>query len=297
MKEPRSAAISLGAKEFRALADLVQDKAGLAFDEQAHYLFERRLGERVIALNLHGFAEYIDVLRRNEQELDEVFDALTTKETYFFRQDYQLNAFIDEVLPEVLEAAKDYRRLTVWSAGCSTGEEAYTLAMLLSESPRLRGFNVQVVGTDLCQSNIDAARRAEYRRSAFRVLPPDKLARHFEETETGYRVNAAIRRMCHFSRVNLVDAAEIRSVGRVDVIFCRNVLIYFAEESRKKVTDALYERLLPGGYLCLGHSESLLWSKTGFEAVHLSSDLVYRRPRQDRPSQNSAVVRGKGRAS
>jgi len=287
----------LGPREFRALSALVEERAGLSFDEQSHYLFERRLGERLDVRKLSGFGEYIELVKRDPEELEAVFDALTTKETYFFRQDYQLNAFVAEVLPELVATAGEYRRLTVWSAGCSTGEEAYTLAILLSESPLLRSFNVQIIGTDLCQSNIEAARRGEYRRSAFRTLPAGKLERYFEESGNGYRVTPAIRRLVHFSRVNLVNPFDVRSVRRVDVVFCRNVLIYFGDAIRKQVTESLFERLLPSGFLFLGHTESLLGAATQFEVIHLASDLAYRRPRLDRGGNDAGFRRGDASSS
>lgn len=293
MTQPGKSPFALGQREFRALLSLVEERAGLAFDEEDHYLFERRLGERIAFRKLLGFGEYVDLVQRDPEELEAVFDALTTKETYFFRQDYQLDAFMAEVVPQLVANCGEYRRLTVWSAGCSSGEEAYTLAILLSESPLLRGFNVHVVGTDLCQSNIDAARRGEYRKSAFRTLPEGKLERYFEESGSGYRVAPAIRRMCHFSRVNLVNPFHVRAVGRVDVVFCRNVLIYFGESTRKKVTDLLFERILPGGFLFLGHTESLLSAQTHFEVVHLASDLAYRRPIAEKTSGTRGDSAGK----
>lgn len=276
----RGPAMALGLSDFRALAEIVRERAGLSFDEQSHFLFERRLGERAQLRGLPDFSTYAELLRRDPIEMDQVLELISTKETYFFRQSYQLTAFAQELLPDVASSLADYKRLTVWSAGCSSGEEAYTLAMLLSEAACLRGYQIQVVGTDLCQSNIDIARRGEYRRASFRVLPEGKLGRYFEEVTGGYRVSQELRKMCHFTKVNLTQADQVKTVGRMDVIFCRNVLIYFNELTKKHVTDLLFERLLPGGYLCLGHSESLLWSETGFETVHLSSDLIYRKPRQ-----------------
>lgn len=262
--------------------ELLAEKAGLNFNDEAHYLFERRLGERLLELELPDFEAYLARVKGDFGELDVVYDLVTTKETYFDRQDYQLRGFSDEVLPGLVKNLGESRRLTVWSAGCSTGEEAYTLAMLLLESPLLDGFSVQVIGTDLCQSNIEAAKRGEYRQSSFRVLSDEKLRRYFTRNGTGYRVGPELRRLCHFSRANLLDVREVRAVGRVDAIFCRNVLIYFHERARKIVTDLLFERLLPGGVLLLGHTESLLHVETPFEVVHLASDIVYRRPTAQR---------------
>jgi chemotaxis protein methyltransferase CheR len=276
----------LGLAEFQRLAAFLLERAGLVFEEQAHYLFERRLGERVEALGLPHFQSYVDRVLYDSEEQEMLFELLTTKETYFNRQDYQFDAFMEHVLPKLALANAEHKRLTIWSAGCSSGEEAYTLAMLLSESPLVRGYNVQVLGTDLCRSNIEAARRAEYRKSSFRVLSDERVAKYFERTDGGYRVQSALRRMCHFSKVNLLDKSEVRTVGRVDAIFCRNVLIYFGEQARREVTSHLFERLLPGGYLLLGHTESLINMKTDFDIVHLDNDVVYRRPSGHR-SQSS----------
>ena len=177
-------------------------------------------------------------------------------------------------------------RLTVWSAGCSSGEEAYTLAILLSESALLRGWKVSVIGTDLCPSNIEAANRGIYRPTSFRTMDEKTRDRYFSAVEGGLKVTSALKRLVHFSVGNLMNHVHVKAVGRVDVIFCRNVLIYFDDVSRRAVTDLFYERLLPGGYLLLGHSESLLNAGTHFEPVHLEGDLVYRRPPLERGSQS-----------
>jgi chemotaxis protein methyltransferase CheR len=241
-------------------------------------MLERRLSPRLLTHQLTSFEEYIELLQRNGSELDEVYQILTTKETYFFRQDYQLRAFVDEIIPRLAEANSINRRLTIWSAGCSSGEEAYTLAIMLSESPLLAGFRTSVVGTDLCRSNIDTAERGLYRSGSFRAMSDDLIHKHFTEEKGGFQIKPALRRMVHFSVGNLMNSRDVRAVGRVDVVFCRNVLIYFDEVARQTVTGLFYERLLPGGYLLLGHSESLLNAGTRFEPVHLEADLVYRRP-------------------
>lgn len=261
-----------------ALATLINRRCGLFYERRSLQTLERRLAVRVRLHGLSTFEDYLALLERDVGELNEIFEILTTKETYFFRQDYQLNAFIHEVLPRLVEANGPQGRLTVWSAGCSSGEETYTLAILLSESPLLVGWKVRVLGTDLCVSNIEAAERGIYRDSSFRSTPKHRLEQYFSKVEGGYSVNADLRRHVHFSVRNLMDPTDVRSVGRVDVVFCRNVLIYFDDVSRHAVTDLFYERLLPGGYLFLGHSESLLNADTNFEPVHLEGDLVYRRP-------------------
>ena len=278
----RHAALShLRLDDFRLLRDLVNDYAGLHYEEDSLYLFERRLIDRIAALELGGFDEYYKYLRfspRGRAELEEVIERLTTKETYFFRQEYQLRSFQLEVLPRLAEANATTCQLTLWSAGCSTGEEAYTLAILLDQSGLFRDWHVRIIGSDISRRNVAMARRGIYRTGSFRTTSPEARRFYFVEEPEGLRVVERIRTMCHFGQLNLLDHARASIVGRVDAVFCRNVLIYFDMRSRRKVIDNLYDRLTPGGFLMLGHSESLLNVSTAFELVHLSEDLVYRKP-------------------
>jgi len=235
----------------------------------------------VSALQLSSFDEYYKYLKfnaRGSTELEEVIERLITTETYFFRQEYQLRAFSRELLPRLAQANAASRRLAVWSAGCATGEEVYTLAILIHESGLFDGWEVRVFGSDISKHNVAFARRGVYRPTSFRTTSPESRRTYFEEVSDGARVRDSIRKFCHFGQLNLVDSGRASIVGRVDAVFCRNVLIYFDLRSRKTVIENLYDRLTPGGYLLLGHSESLLNVTTAFELVHLSEDLVYRRP-------------------
>jgi chemotaxis protein methyltransferase CheR len=268
----------LDPQTLRGLCELINLRSGLSYDDSAANLFERRFRQRLIDKGIGSYADYLEVLTTQDSELDFVFETLTTKETYFFRQDYQLHAFVDEVIPLLVNEGGARGRLTIWSAGCSSGEETYTLAMLLHELPMLRDWKVRIIGTDLCRSNIDVAERGVYRPTSFRSTSEGDTKKFFTMTDGGYQVNSNLRRMVHFSTVNLIEPADVRSVGRIDVIFCRNVLIYFDQKSRQKTTNLFYERLLPGGFLLLGHSESLLNTDTRFKPVHLEGDIVYRRP-------------------
>ena len=271
----------LDVEQFRLLRDLINEGAGLYFEDDSLFVFERRLTERLVQLELSNFDEYYNLLRfsvRGAAELDEAIERLSTKETYLFRQEYQLDSFELEVLPKLHRELNARRQLVVWSAGCSTGEEAYTLAILVDRTRLFEGWDVRVIGSDLSKRNVALARRGVYRESSFRTTSPDLRRAYFNEQEDGWAVSDRIRRFCHFAQLNLVDGARAAIVGRVHVIFCRNVLIYFDVASRRKVIDHLYERLAPGGYLFLGHSESLLNLSTAFELVHLERDLVYRKP-------------------
>jgi chemotaxis protein methyltransferase CheR len=283
--------LRLRPNEFRLLRDLVNAHAGLQYDDDALILFDRRLSERLAVLHLSGFDEYYKYLRfnvRGPAELEEVLERVTTNETYFFRQEYQLRAFKNEILPRLHEANASRRRLAIWSAGCSTGEEAYTLAMLVHESGLFDGWDLRIIGSDICKQAVAFARRGVYRGGAFRTTPIEYRRNYFVEEEDGIHVSETIRKLCYFGQLNLMDAGKAGIVGRVDAVFCRNVLIYLDVRSRRKVIDCLHERLVPGGILFLGHSESLLNVTTAFELVHLSEDLVYRKPPvQDRSNSGA----------
>jgi chemotaxis protein methyltransferase CheR len=283
-------------EDYRLLRDLIGERLGLWFGPESRASLERRLRERLDVRGLASFADYYQLLKYSplaNEEWDEAADVLTTHETYFYREDYQLRAFQHELLPMLASGAR--RRVQVWSAGCSTGEEAYTIATLMLDSGRFKaeaGWDVRVYGSDLSKKCITAARRGIYGPASFRATPVAVRDKWFvrQPTEprgslpthglTGpyYGVASDVRALCHFTQMNLLDEERTALVGRCDVIFCRNVVIYFDAAARRRVIDMFYERLVPGGVLLLGHSESLLNVTTAFELLHLKGDLVYRRP-------------------
>jgi chemotaxis protein methyltransferase CheR len=278
---PRYDEIRLDQAEFRLLRELFNEHCGILFGQEARPVIERRLRERLAALGLHSFGEYYQLLRFDERgraEMEEAVDLVTINETYFFREAYQLRSYKDEILPALRAAPVPRERLSVWSAGCSTGEEVYSIAIATRESGLYPSKSVRVFGSDISRRCVAHARRGVYTGSAFRATSPEMRRRYFADRVDGAHVVDELRSMCQFGHVNLLDVPRTSVVGRVDVIFCRNVLIYFDDVSRRRVIDMFYERLLPGGYLLLGHSESLLNLSTAFELVHLREDLVYRKP-------------------
>ena len=234
-------------------------------------------------MGLRDFGSYQRYLRfdpRGKEELELAIDLLLPRETYFFREPAQLTTFVDEVVPRLAQDAVG-RSLHVWSAGCSTGEEVYTLAILVLRCPLFSGWDVRVFGNDISKRVLGIARRGVYPRHSFRAMPP--LYDEFFEPDAsipggGRRVIERVRSLCQFGQFNLLERDRAAILGRVDAIFCRNVLIYFDPASRRSVIEGFYERLQPGGYLMLGHSESLLNVSTAFELAHQPSDMVYRRP-------------------
>jgi chemotaxis protein methyltransferase CheR len=269
-------------EEFRLLRDHVYSHCGILVREDMKFVMERRLWPRLEALGLRDFTGYHRYLRYDAQrreELEAAVEALTTHETYFFREPGQLEAFSEEVLPVLQQRNAALKRVRIWSAGCSTGEEAYTLAMLLRQSRRFEGWDVEVHGTDISRRVLATARRAEYGPSSLRVAPPEQVARFFIPLGANkVRVKDEVRAWVSFGQLNLLDAEACQLVPRMDAIFCRNVMIYFDLPARRRVLQSFHERLVPGGYLLLGHSENLLNLGADFELVHLHGDLAYRRP-------------------
>ncbi|BCR05119.1 chemotaxis protein methyltransferase [Desulfuromonas versatilis] len=275
--------IPMNDEEFRLLRDLVYQHCGLHFTPDSKYLLERRLGKRLQQHRLKSFKDYYYLLRYNkdrDQELTEVVNALTTNETYFFREDFQLRTFSEEIIPEIRERKERNgdRSLRIWSAGCSSGEEPYTLAMLLLEEPSLRDWKIEIIGTDISQRVLQIARKGLYGASSFRSTKPDYQRRYFSETEGKFRISDRVRDLVSISYLNLFDSARVALLGKMDVVFCRNVIIYFDLAAKRRVIESFYHRLRPEGYLLLGHSESLMNISNAFALRHFTHDMVYQRP-------------------
>ena len=273
--------VRLSPEEHRLLHDALKQASGFVLREDLIFLAERRLAPRLETLGLDSYAAYVRYLRHDPKGPDEVelaVDLLVPHETYFFREPQQLAAFTDELCPLVEQQNRATRMLKVWSAGCASGEEAYTVAMALLDCGRFTGWDVDVLGTDLSVKALAVARHAEYGPSAFRATTPQQLAQAFDETSPGrHAVKPKYRQVVRFGKLNLLDERGAGLLPMMDVIFCRNVLIYFDEATRRRVVDLFFERLRPGGYLLLGHSENLFSMGTRFELVHLEGDLVYRK--------------------
>jgi len=273
----------MNAEEFRLLRDFVYQHCGLNFTEDSKYLLEKRLGKRLQQHSLKTFKDYYYFLRYNpnkDQELSEVIDQLTTNETYFFREDFQLRTFVEDILPEIRKRKEQQSRQTlrIWSAGCSSGEEPYTIAMLLLDQPWLRDWRIEVIGTDISQRVLHMAREGVYGDSSFRNTETLQKSRFFREHAGKLRINDEVRNLVSISHLNLFDAARIALLGKMDVIFCRNVIIYFDQAGKRNVIENFFQRLLPEGFLLLGHSESLINLSTAFQLRHFKHDMVYQKP-------------------
>jgi len=266
---------------YRQLTDLIYDCSGLRFDPSAKFMISRRLEPRLRSLQLDSFEKYYFYLRydpNREVEMDVIFDLITTHETYFFREERQLLAFTNEIIPQLMEARKQFRTIRIWCAGCSSGEEPYTVAILCRQLSELQNWNVEIFASDISQKMIHSARRGIYGENAFRSTKDLAKCTYFDKTEENqYRIHDEIKQMVTFMKLNLLDDRRVGVFGEMDVIFCRNVIIYFDLEAKKKIIENFFHKLRQGGYLLLGHSESLLSLNTSFKLRHLKNDMVYQR--------------------
>ena len=271
--------------EFVQLRELIYTLCGIFIADSRKYLVENRLTNRLKELNLKSFGEYYHFLRFDKSrttEVQQLFDVITTNETSFYRNPPQLKTFQDIVVPAEIEKLKNagQRKLRIWSAGCSTGEEPYTIAMILSEVLRaqLPAWDIKITANDLSEGVVRAARQGIYNEYALRTTPQDIVQRYFTKTEMSYHVKSDLKRLIQFGQINLSDTGMIkRQVERSHIIFCRNVIIYFDDEMKRQVIESFYDNLLPGGCLLIGHSESLHNLSRAFKPEHQTGTIVYRK--------------------
>ena len=275
--------VDLTDEEFRLLADFIYDHAGLYFDESNRFLLESRLQNRLKEHHFDSFLKYYHYLLFHQEKMTEIsamLDVITTNETYFYREKYQLEALSEEILPALAREKMSTKKLRIWSAGCSTGEEPFTLAIIVKESGLFDdSWRVDIIGTDISQRVLRTARKAVYSQSSFRAIDDGFVERYFTRTPEGkYSIDESIKSMVHFGHLNLMDEKMMGLIGECDVIMCRNVIIYFDVNAKAKVVNSFYRKLVPKGYLLLGHSESLMNITTVFKLKHLAKVMVYQKP-------------------
>ena len=267
---------------FRLIRDFLNDYCGIYFDDNSKNEFERRLNRRLKIHHLKNFREYYRFLKYSEKcgdELKEILDILTVNETYFFREQNQLQAFSNEILPQLQEKNKDRKTINIWSAGCSTGEEPYTIAMLVLEKGGFNDWDVNIFASDISQRVLRVAREGVYQKNSFRATSMYLTEKYFQPQPNGsLKISDEVKKYVNFSNLNLVDSLKLKLIGKMDVIFCRNVLIYFNRNARKKLIESFGHILVEGGYLLLGHSESLINISTDFTLKYLKNDIVYQKP-------------------
>ncbi len=257
---PRADFGPLGTREFRRICELVRERAGIQLGEAKRQLCQTRLMRRLRALGLRDFAEYVALLDdEHSPEHTELLNAITTNVTAFFREPHHFE-LLAQLLPGI---AKQHRRIRVWSAGCSSGEEPWSIAMIVREAlGACTGLDVKILATDIDTNVLAHASAGVYTRDHLEPVGPARRQRFFTPDGTTARVTDDLRSLVTFKQLNLFAAWPMR--GPFDVIFCRNVIIYFDTESKARLLRRYHDLLAPDGHLMLGHSESITGGVAGF---------------------------------
>jgi chemotaxis protein methyltransferase CheR len=273
--------MTLSPEQFTQLAQQIYLRLGLQFEEKKTYFLEKRVEKRMEVLGYEDPRDYVFQLCYADPEAKEMqalANLITTNETYMFREYEQLEALANCCLPEVLSAkqARGEQKLRIWSAGCSSGEEAYTLAIILQEIfPQSQFWDCEIVASDIDENMLAQARRGRYWWRSVREVPGEYLDKYFTKEGDSYLVRPNTAKLVRFQHLNLHDRSAMRAMRNFDFILCRNVLIYFDDLSRKTAVDHFYNSLNRGGYIFLGHSESIGRISSAFKLKRIEGHLVY----------------------
>jgi len=275
-------ALRLDPGQFERLRKLIYDRSGIYFPDSKRYVLETRLTRRIEELGFQTFDEYLMFLTIGPyqmEEFNEMFNRITINETSFFRNGPQLEVFEKQVLPRLLEARKTRRTLRIWSAACSSGEEPFTLAIQVHRTlgVRLSDWRIEILGTDISQKVLNIAEGGRYARYSIRNTPPMVLHRYFKEVGGFYHIDPTIQSMVRFERLNLKDTLAARRFGTWDIIFCRNVLIYFDDTMKAQCARLFHDQLAEDGVLFIGHSESLRSVDARLENLPIPQGFAYQR--------------------
>lgn len=271
---------SLAPDQLQRLCEILYDRTGMTFGESKRYYIERRVADRMAKADIADISRYLATLPFDQDELQALINAFTINETYFYREESQLVALSREILPRIVAPRRPGDLVRIWSMPCSTGDEPYSIAIWLLENwAMVDAWNIEIVGSDVDTAALSHARRGRYGERALARLPDDVRDRYFGPVKGHMReIVGDLKESIHLTEANLIDARSVAEQGRFDVIFCRNLLIYFDDTAREVAARHLFESLNPGGFLCLGHTESMSRISDRFELDRLDDAIVYRRP-------------------
>jgi len=271
-------------EDFIKFKKLIYERAGIHFEDRKITFVKRRILERMEILKINKVTDYYKLLRfadKDRKEFQNLINILTTNETYFFREFYQLEVFGEVLLPEIEEkrGKEGVYKIKIWSAGCSSGEEPYTIAIILKEIlDDYKIWDIEILATDIDENVLNKANKGIYSKRSIKDVPPSYLEKYFIKIGEDYKVKDEIKKMVTFEKLNLFDTPAMIRKKEYDFIFCRNVLIYFNDESRKKVVNLFYNSLNYNGYIFLGHSESMSRITTVFKMRKVRDTIVYFKP-------------------
>jgi chemotaxis protein methyltransferase CheR len=293
MTERHGAGHGLSEHELSEIRMLIEERTGIHFDASRERFFSTRVREHLHARGLARGTDLLRAVRKSNIEYEALLEKLLTQETTFFRYPAVFEAFEKRVLPElhVKKFWKNPRTLRVWSAGCSTGEEPYSIAITIIDSLNLaEAWDVEILATDVGRQALKHAERGVYTGRSIGSVTERQLGAHFAAVDGGYQVKPRIHKIVNFVQMNLASPVY---VGKMDLIFCMNVLIYFSEERRRTLVQRFYDALEPGGYLFLGHSESISKMPVKFQAIVLGDCILYRKPTAEELQKPELVTEGR----
>jgi chemotaxis protein methyltransferase CheR len=276
--QPESEAIT--DEDFLKFKEFFYRRTGISFERSKRYFVDKRLVERIEATGTGTFRAYFMMLRfqASGEELQQLTNAMTVNETYFLREEYQFKCLIDSILPQIVHHRGGADAIRIWCIPSSSGEEAYSVAMYLLENwAGITEWDVEIISSDIDTSILRRARAGRYSSRSIQYLPEPWLKKYFKCVGEEYQLCDDLREAVEFTRVNLAEPADTLSYRNFDVIFCRNLLIYFDDASRKTASETFYEALNPGGYLCLGHSESMSRISSLFDVRKFPEAIVYQK--------------------
>jgi chemotaxis protein methyltransferase CheR len=270
--------------EFLRFRDFFYRHTGIFFAENKRYYVDKRIEDRIAATDSPSFQSYFALLRAGQggEEMKQLVSRFTVNETYFYREEHQFRCMSTSLLPAILAGRRRDRPIRIWSVPCSTGEEPYSIAMWLLENwPEVDRYDVEITGSDIDTDALRIAQAGTCGPRALMRLPSAVKARYFEQLAGGHwRLVHALRDSVQFTHVNLVDATQTAAYRGFDIVFCRNLLIYFDDASRRLAVENIYDCLAPGGFVCLGHSESMSRISPLFEVRRFPDAIVYQKPEQ-----------------
>ncbi len=279
--------VEINEDEYRAFRELFYRRTGIWFEDSKRYFVDKRLADRIQATRSESFRQYYLSLRFSEDgpEWPALVNAMTVNETYFFREANQFDCLVNSMLNEVSAGKPDGGRIRIWSIPSSSGEEAYSIAIYLLERwPLLHRYEVEILASDIDTQILELARRGVCSERSVQHLPETYLRKYFHRLSNGdYQICEDLLQSVEFSQVNLMDPAGTRRFRNMDVIFCRNLLIYFDDASRRTAAEVFYDAMATGGFICLGHSESMSRISSLFTVRRFPDAIVYQKPARGKP--------------
>lgn len=274
-------AITISDEDFLKFKEFFYRKTGILFDASKRYFVDKRLIERIQATESENFRSYFTMVRfeASGNEFQNLVNTMTVNETYFFREEYQFKCLVESLMDEIVSHKKDKSPIRIWSVPSSSGEEPYSIAIYLLEYwSGINDWDVEIMSSDIDTQIIEQAKRGHYSARSVQHLPKPFLTKYFKHENDGYQICDDLRSAVEFSRVNIMETSEVRAYRNMDIIFCRNLLIYFDDASRRQVAEIFYDAMKAGGFVCLGHSESMSRISSLFRVRKFPEAIVYQKP-------------------